>query len=226
VEDAHTSKKDIVLCYLDFKGAFPSTDHKQLVRTLEFLGLPRDFTLYVSNLYSGASTQFITPHGHTPPVGIGIGTLLGDPLSPLLFDLMIEPLIRWLNASQKGYHITSCGLRLSSKWYADDATLIAHNVKDLNTQLEVVNVFSEWSGMGFHQFSQAVNLASTQPARGIPWTACYSGHTRSCGCYDVQGCMPFMPVGFGGIPATPCGDVRSNGFRGGLGLVRINFIAR
>ncbi len=34
VEDAHTSKKDIVLCYLDFKGVFSYTDHKQLVRTI------------------------------------------------------------------------------------------------------------------------------------------------------------------------------------------------
>ncbi len=101
VEDAHTSKKDIVLCYLDFKGAFPSSDHTQLVRTLEFLGLPSGFTLLVSNLYSGASTQFIAPYGHTPPVEIGKVTLRGDPLSPLLFDLMIEPLIRWLNAADK-----------------------------------------------------------------------------------------------------------------------------
>jgi hypothetical protein len=27
IEDAHTHNKDIVLCYLDFKGAFPSADH-------------------------------------------------------------------------------------------------------------------------------------------------------------------------------------------------------
>ena len=46
----HTpTKKDIVLCYLDFKGDFPSTDHKPLVRVLEFLGLPTDFTCLVSN---------------------------------------------------------------------------------------------------------------------------------------------------------------------------------
>ncbi len=62
------------MCYLDFKGAFPSTDHKQLVRTLEYLGLPRDFTLLVSNLYSGATTEFVTPHGRTLPVEIGRGT--------------------------------------------------------------------------------------------------------------------------------------------------------
>jgi len=98
IEDAHTHIKDIVLCYLDFKGAFPSADHDQLVRTLEFRGLPEDFTNIITNLYNGATTEFVTPHGHTPLIGIR-----RDPLSPLLFDLMIEPLIRWLKASNKGY---------------------------------------------------------------------------------------------------------------------------
>jgi hypothetical protein len=93
VEDAHASGKDTILCYLDFKRAFPYTDHKQLVRTLEYLGLPSDFTLLVSILYNGASTEFITPHGRNSSVGIGRGTLQSDPLSPLLLDLMIEPLI-------------------------------------------------------------------------------------------------------------------------------------
>ncbi len=106
VEDAHTSTKNIVLCYLDFKGAFPSTDKNKLVRTLEYLGLPSDFTLLFTNLCSEASTEFITPHGHTSSVGIGRGALQGDPLSPLLFDLRIEPLIRWLNATDKGCRIT------------------------------------------------------------------------------------------------------------------------
>jgi hypothetical protein len=118
-----------------------------LVRTLEFLGLPRDFTLLVSNLYSGATTQFITAHGHTPPVEIGRGTLQGDPLSPLLFDLMVEPLIRWLNAVDKGYDITSCGLKLSSKWYADDGTLVTNSVADMISLLSIVQQFSDWSGI-------------------------------------------------------------------------------
>jgi len=70
-ENAHSQKKDIILCYLEFKEAFPSTDHRQLVRVLEILGLPQDFTRLASNLYSNkASTEFITPHGHTPPVSI------------------------------------------------------------------------------------------------------------------------------------------------------------
>ena len=91
MEDAHSHKKDIVLCYLD-KEAFLSSDHCQLIRVLEFLGLPQDFTRLVSILYSEASTEFITMYGHTPAVGIIRGTLQGDPVSPILFDLMIEPL--------------------------------------------------------------------------------------------------------------------------------------
>ena len=52
VEDAHTHNKDIVLCYLNFKGAFPSADHDQMVRTLSLLGLPEDFINIITNLYS------------------------------------------------------------------------------------------------------------------------------------------------------------------------------
>jgi hypothetical protein len=110
IEDAHTHNKDIVLCYLDFKGAFPSADHDQLVKTLEFLGLPADFINIITNVYNGATVEFVIPHGHTPPIRIRRGTLQGDPLSPFLIDLMIEPLIRWLNASNKRFDMASCGL--------------------------------------------------------------------------------------------------------------------
>ena len=138
MEDAHSHKRDIVLCYLDFKGAFRSIDHKQLVLVLEFLDLPSDLTRLVSNLYSGATTEFITPHGHTSPVGIRRGILQRDPLSPLLFDLMVKLLIRWLKVSGKGYDIASCGLKLARKWYADDGTLITNSIEDMISLLDII----------------------------------------------------------------------------------------
>ena len=61
VEDARSHKKDIALCCLDSKGALHSTDHKQLVRLLELLGVPVYFTRLVSNLYMQASIEFIPP---------------------------------------------------------------------------------------------------------------------------------------------------------------------
>jgi hypothetical protein len=69
------------------------------------------------------------------------------PALPLLFDLMIKPLIRWLNASQKGYDITSCGLRQSSKWYTDDGSLVTNTINDMLTLLDLVEQLSNWSGI-------------------------------------------------------------------------------
>ncbi len=60
---------------------------------------------------------------------------------------MIEPLIRWIKSTQKGYTLTSNNLSISSKWYADDATLVASNIPVLETQLQVVESYSKWSGI-------------------------------------------------------------------------------
>jgi hypothetical protein len=60
---------------------------------------------------------------------------------------MGKPLIRWLKSLQKDYTLTSNKLNLSGKWYADDATLVAHTTTDLNIQLEVVNTYSKWPGI-------------------------------------------------------------------------------
>jgi hypothetical protein len=65
----------------------------------------------------------------------------------MLFDFVIKPLIRWLNASQKGYDMTSCGLRLASKWYADDGTLITNTIEAMVTLLDIVEHLSDWFGI-------------------------------------------------------------------------------
>ena len=60
---------------------------------------------------------------------------------------MIEPLIRWLRASHKGYGIASCGLQHASKWYADDGTLFTHSVENMIVLLDLVQQFSKSSNI-------------------------------------------------------------------------------
>ena len=51
---------------------------------------------------------------------------------------MIEPLIRWLSAKLKGYDISFFVLRLASKWYADEGTLVTNTIDDMVTMLDIV----------------------------------------------------------------------------------------
>ena len=104
IKDAHTHNNDILIAYVDFNQAFPSVDHLQLERTLRFLGIPDDVIFIVVNLYKGAHTTFEIPHGKSRQIPVLRGTLQGDPLSPLFFLLMVEPLIRWLKSMQKATH--------------------------------------------------------------------------------------------------------------------------
>ncbi len=60
---------------------------------------------------------------------------------------MVEPLIRWINSTQKGYKLTSSNLSLSSKRYAEYAILVASSIPALEAQLKVVESYSKRSGI-------------------------------------------------------------------------------
>ena len=79
---------------------------------------------------------------------------------------MLEPLIRWLTASQKGYDITSFGLRLANKWYSDDDTLVTNTIDNMITLLDIVEQFSDWSGIR-HDVGKCKILAYIQGLQSI-----------------------------------------------------------
>ena len=81
---------------------------------------------------------------------------------------------------------------------------------------------SPWSGQAMAGAISALNALSRNPKRGNPMPHCYNS-ARTCGCYEASGCQPVLPVGVGGLPPTPCEDVRDGGIRGGWGGLRIKF---
>jgi hypothetical protein len=83
---------------------------------------------------------------------------------------------------------------------------------------------SGMSGSQLPAYLQSLAALSKQPTRGTFNSYCWRSD-RSCGCYEMQGCSPFLPVGAGGLPPQPCPDVRDHGIRGGWGGMRIRFIA-
>jgi hypothetical protein len=61
------------------------------------LGYPQDAINLIGNIYSNSSTRFFGTHfGKTKLVHIQRRTIQGDTLSPYLFIIFLEPLLRWL----------------------------------------------------------------------------------------------------------------------------------
>jgi hypothetical protein len=104
------------------------------------LGYPQDAINLIGNIYSNASTMFFGPYfGKTKPVHIQRGTIQGDTLSPYLFIIFLEPLLRWLDRGNLGYKLKTSQYTLNSAAYADDSTIITNNIKHIKPQINKID---------------------------------------------------------------------------------------
>ena len=83
-------------------------------------------------------------------------------------------------------------------------------------------------GMGSESWNHHANLAGLAKTGYMGWNgfvvACWSS-ARACPCYDShEKGQNLLPYGVGGTTSFPCDSVRHNGWRGGMGNVRITFI--
>ena len=137
--DAMLLEQNIYYLFVDFSSAFNTIDHDRLLVVMHDLGFPTDCIDVIKDLYDRAETRFVLPAGLSPTVEINRGTLQGDSLSPLLFLIFMEPLLRWLHAGGRGYY-PKClrkdhpDFKISAHGYADDLGVPTSNLEDLKIQ--------------------------------------------------------------------------------------------
>ena len=121
IADAKTSKREVHIATLDIKKAFDSVPHALVIETIKMLGCPEPFIKYMSHLYKNAKTIF-QYNGAETRVDIGRGVLQGDPISPLLFNAVMDRVMGQIDPDV-GYMIN--GRLFNCIAYADDIVLIA-----------------------------------------------------------------------------------------------------
>ena len=91
------------------------------------MGIPDHLTYLLRNLYAGQEPTVGTGHGTTDWFQIGKGVCQGCTLSPCLFNLYAEYIMRntGLNEAQAGIKIA--GRNINNLRYADDTTLMAES---------------------------------------------------------------------------------------------------
>ena len=113
------------------------------------LGYPEDAITIIGNIYSISDTKIIGSHfDPTQPISIQRGTIQGDTLSPYLFILFLESLLCWLARDNHGYNFKTSKNAISSTTYVDDLVIISSNIAHIQPQLEKIDKFYQWAGMG------------------------------------------------------------------------------
>jgi hypothetical protein len=140
-EDAKLSKQNIYTAYSDFKGAFGGMDHRIMFQLMERYGFKDSYIAACRQLYSASSTYYMKIHGNTNPIHIHRGSLQGDTLSPFLFTIFMEPMLRWLAVGSRFYrpsyqpHKSTTTIPNDDHGYADGDNITAGSIQNLKTQL-------------------------------------------------------------------------------------------
>ena len=124
MEKAREFQENIYFCF-DYAKAFDCLDHNKLWNILKEMGIPDHLTCLLRNLYAGKEATIRTGHGTTDWFQIRKGVQQG--LSPCLFNLYSEYIMRNAGLEEAQAGIKIARRNINNLRYADDTTFMAES---------------------------------------------------------------------------------------------------
>ena len=106
-------------------------DHNNLWEILKEMEIPDHLTCLLINLYAGQEAKVRTGHGTTDWFKLGKGVYQDCILSPCLFNLYVEDIMRNAGLEETQAGIKIAGRNINNLRYADDTTLMAESEEEL-----------------------------------------------------------------------------------------------
>lgn len=133
VAEAIENRKELHYAFLDVRKAFDSVSHEMLPVVYEEMGLSQELSRLLTNMYAGNSTILSSDEGSND-IAVRSGVLQGDPLSPYVFNWVIDCVARKLDNQIGGGLGEQC---VTNILFADDAVLAAKTAAGLRSNVEL-----------------------------------------------------------------------------------------
>ena len=146
IHHAARHHRSIYIVTIDFKDAFGSVPHKLIKRNLLDIGFDKLFVKSIMSSYKDCATKIVLNGGMSEAILFGKGVKQGCPLSPTLFNICIDPLLRKLNdmAVVDGYHWYNEATSVQA--YADDVILFSDTEQGMCNLIKTVEDFCHYAG--------------------------------------------------------------------------------
>ena len=135
--------------WLDLKDAYSSVPHSTLMRVLNLAGIRGSTIDIIRDIYTDSITRIKTKAEISRPIVCRRGVKQGCPLSPILFNLVMEAVIRAVeDVPESGYNMAnSC---IKSLAYADDLCILATSRSTTQEMLDQAHLASRRAGLTFN----------------------------------------------------------------------------
>jgi hypothetical protein len=122
----------ICVAFIDVAKAFDSVSHHSMLAAARRLGVPELMLAYLESLYSDGAVSLKSGRQRgTSTYRVRRGVRQGDPLSPMLFNFVMDWLLSMLSP-QLGVDM-GAGVRVSHLAFADDLTLLSETPAGLQS---------------------------------------------------------------------------------------------
>ncbi|NXH21173.1 PO21 protein, partial [Bucco capensis] len=125
--------------------AFDSVSHSHIIAVLKQKGVDVQIINLIGDLYNNIFTSIKMKNGYTEAIGIKSGVKQGDPMSPILFNLCIYPLLCKLENSPKGFQVGNT--KISTMAFADDLVLLSNLWEGMEDNLKILEEFCHLTGL-------------------------------------------------------------------------------
>lgn len=146
LDEAKSKHRPLCMASVDVAKAFDRVSLAAILRGMKRKGLSSEFVDYIQDFYE-TSTTVLTMNSETQMVHPTVGVRQGDPLSPLLFNLVID---EWLATCDKKIGFRSGDFAVDCMAFADDLIVMASTPTGLQTQLCALEKFLAERGMSIN----------------------------------------------------------------------------
>ena len=147
IEKPREFQKNVYFSFIDYGKAFDCVYHNKLWKILKEMEIQDHLTCLLRNLYAGQEATVRTGRGTTDWFQIGKGICQGCILSPCLFYLYEEYIMRHTGLEEVQAGMKIARRNINNLGYADDTTLIAESEEELKSLLMKVKEESEKAGL-------------------------------------------------------------------------------
>ena len=149
MKEVKQRKKNIAMCWLDYRKAYDLVPHSWLNECLSLFGVAENVKDLLTNSMKEWSTMLTSCGEETGEVKFSRGIFQGDSLSPLMFVIAMIPLTLVLRKIKASYKVSSDGEQINHLMFMDDIKLYAKNESGLDALVQSVRVLSNDIGMEF-----------------------------------------------------------------------------
>ena len=167
IKDKRANIKPYALIALDLSKAFDTVSHKSIFRAIKRMGVDKVSINLIEEQYQNSRTKIQFRGQEIPEIMITRGVKQGDPLSPILFNAVLDELFESLERRRTGGLTTSTGLNIKAVGYADDIIIMDNTVSGAQKSLNVANTFFNKRGLSINPEKSVAASVAVLPGRKI-----------------------------------------------------------